>query len=696
MRALLAITFFVVLVAAAASAQSAQQAINTGMLLEEMKDLDALARFPKPAFRTIQFSSYDRRSTTPEAPGWLSNADGFGGEPIPGFMKMLWQPTSEKPGLFVVADVQGPGAIVRGWSAGMKGVLRVYVDTDPQDGKAGEGKLIWEGSGYDFLARRSVNWLERLHIKLDTKNAFVQQDADYLPIPFARGLKITWEGRLDELHFYHVQVRRYPAGTAVQTFDPKKDLKEYEPQLRAAVAGLTQPGGGKEGVALKADIGMGQGWSWSPEKKGPGAIRELSLRVHAADVDKALRGCLLRISFDGSQRPQVEAPLGDFFASGPGINPFASLPISVAADGTMACRFVMPYRQDVRVDVVNHAGEPVQLEGHILASPWKWDDDSMYFHAKWRVDPNMVMGAGAIDLPYAVVVGKGVFVGCAAIVMNPSGVPTAAGNWWGEGDEKIMVDGETTPSTFGTGSEDYFNYSWSCPDLFGNPYCGQPLDSGPESSGFISNHRFQIMDAIPFDRSIAVLLEFWGHTYTSGVSYARVAYYYARPDSIDDHRGLMPADLKIQHLPKRRFNPLGAATGAKAFRIEALEAKATAGRVEVVPMPVAMRLQVTSWQAEKGAKLAFSVPFDKDGRCSLHLIAIHQPGGAVLQAAIDGKPLTVEGGANQFALRSAHAPRNLNVNFQPVDVKAGKHEITLECVEPGPVGLDLIWVRPEQ
>ena len=27
----------------------------------------------------------------------------------------------------------------------------------------------------------------------------------------------------------------------MQTFDPKKDLKEFETQLRAAVAGLTKP-----------------------------------------------------------------------------------------------------------------------------------------------------------------------------------------------------------------------------------------------------------------------------------------------------------------------------------------------------------------------------------------------------------------------------------------------------------------------
>ena len=107
----------------------------------------------------------------------------------------------------------------------MGGILRVYLDTDAQDDKTTEGTLISEAPGYDFLARRSAHFLRLAKVELDAKDAFIQQDADYLPIPFAHGLQVTWEGRLDELHFYHLQVREYPAGTAVQTFDPKKGFE---------------------------------------------------------------------------------------------------------------------------------------------------------------------------------------------------------------------------------------------------------------------------------------------------------------------------------------------------------------------------------------------------------------------------------------------------------------------------------------
>ncbi len=680
----------------AAPAAVAGGPVTTGVLLDEMHDLAALASWPDPAWRNVQFSSHDRRSTTPEAPGWFSNADGFGSEPVPAFAKTLREPEDGGAGLYLVAGVSGPGAIVRGWSAGMDGTLRVRLDPSAVDGTAGDGTLVYEGPAYGFLARRSAHLLEAAGVDVEAGNAFIQQDADYFPIPFAKGLVVTWEGRLEETHFYQLQVRRYPGGTAVRSFDPAADPGEFEGRIRAAVEGLTKPAGGgrEEAAPLTARIDPGAAWSWSPGDKGPGAIRELTLRVAAGDVGKALRGCLLRIAFDGSQRPQVEAPLGDFFASGPGVNPFSSLPFTVAADGSMTCRFVMPFRDSAKLEVVNCTPAPVDLDGRVRVGPWRWDDNSMYFHGKWRVDPNLHGGVGNVDLPFAVVIGKGVFVGCAAMIRNPSGVPTAGGNWWGEGDEKFLVDGETTPSIFGTGSEDYFNYSWSRSDLFGDPYCGQPLDSGPDTSGLVSNHRFQVIDAVPFERSLAAVIELWTHSPTPGMSYARIGYYYARPDAMDDHRGLTPGDLELRPLPRRTFEARGAAAGARSVHFDDLRMEATAGRVEIAPLPIATRLHVANWQAGKGGRLKFELPVEEDGRVSLHLVAVHRPDGAAIRVLLDGVQLP--GSPDAIPLRSAFAPRVLNVNLPPVEVKAGRPlAIELECVEPGVVGLDSIWIRKE-
>jgi hypothetical protein len=670
-------------------ATEAQDAITTGTLLEEMSDLARLARWPEPAYRTVQFSSYDRRSTTSESPGWFSNADGFGREPIPNFAAVLRKPDEKGVGLYLVAHVKGPGAITRGWSAGMGGTWRVYLD--------GSASPIWEGPAYDFLARRSGHYLKRAGVDLDAGDAFSQQDADYLPIPFARELKVTWEGRVGELHFYHLQVRIYDKGAAVRTFDPERDLRDFEQQLRAAVAALTRPASRPEGETsrLAATLEPQGDWSWSPERQGPGAVTELRIRLRAKELEEALRGVRLRISFDGAGRFQVEAPAGDFFGSGPGVNPYSSLPMSVLPDTTMICRFVMPFSRSVALELQNTTSGEVQLDGAVKISPWTWDDRSLYFRAKWRADHDLVAGGGkrAIDLPYAVAIGKGLFVGAAAMVMNPSGIPTAYGNWWGEGDEKILVDGELSPSTFGTGSEDYFNYSWSRCALFDHPYCGQPLDSGPDTSGYISNHRWQIMDAIPFERTLAVYLELWAHNTTPGLSYSRIAYLYARPGAVDDHRSLMPSDLRVPPLKPREPRAAYGAGGATFHHFEELKPTVSAGKLERQPLNLATRGRIVAWNGAAGERLTVALPIAEEGKYAIHLVAIHRPDGAAIRASLGGKPLVAGDGEETVALRSAHVARNLNVHFKPLALTAGKHELVLECAQPGFVGLDYIWIK---
>lgn len=63
--------------------------ISTETLLEELISLERLSYLPAYQYKTVQYSSYDRRSTVPGRPGWFENSDGFGGEPEPGFLETL-------------------------------------------------------------------------------------------------------------------------------------------------------------------------------------------------------------------------------------------------------------------------------------------------------------------------------------------------------------------------------------------------------------------------------------------------------------------------------------------------------------------------------------------------------------------------------------------------------------------------------
>ena len=55
--------------------------------------------------------------------------------------------------------------------------------------------------------------------------------------------------------------------------------------------------------------------------------------------------------------------------------------------------------------------------------------------------------------------GRGHYIGCNLSVTN------FHGNWWGEGDDMIWVDGyKWPPDLHGTGSEDYLNQAWGMQD----------------------------------------------------------------------------------------------------------------------------------------------------------------------------------------------------------------------------------------
>ena len=94
--------------------------------------------------------------------------------------------------------------------------------------------------------------------------------------------------------------------------------------------------------------------------------------------------------------------------------------------------------------------------------------------------------------------GEGRYVGTVMHVQNPTQA------WWGEGDEKVWVDGERFPSWIGTGTEDYFGYAWSNPEVFSRPYHGQARADGPGCGGQIGNVRWHVMDDIPFKKKFGL------------------------------------------------------------------------------------------------------------------------------------------------------------------------------------------------
>ncbi len=219
---------------AARAARAEDATITLQSLLRELIDYDHEARWPEPAFTCKQASSYDRASKTPEdKKGWFANGDQnqFIREKNVG-------DRIEK----VMMDADGPGAIVRFWiTCGdeKQGKIRIYLD-------GGESPTVIVPS-FDFTNNDAMPAGKPLLTSHPgaTPNGRGGNTL-YLPIPYAKHCKVTWEEgetKRDFSRYYQINYRTYPAGTKVETYSPAvlEAAKEVVEQVNRTLADPPSP-----------------------------------------------------------------------------------------------------------------------------------------------------------------------------------------------------------------------------------------------------------------------------------------------------------------------------------------------------------------------------------------------------------------------------------------------------------------------
>lgn len=668
--------------------------ITTGSLFEEMIDMKGLTYYPYPFYKNVQYSSYDHTSQIPGGPNWFNNADGFGGELIPNFEKVLKNPNEEGIGEYLIADVDGPGAIVRLWTAWINGDIKMYID--------GNEKPVYDGSAQEFFTSTFNPYPEMKKINPDNfEKAIYQQDASYAPIPFEKHLRVVWIGKIDEIHFYQMQVRLYDETAEVKSFSPR-DIAKYRKTIDHVTDVLVNPDKHfviEDGHSFEEII--------TPSEKknvfrmeGSKAMQILTLRIEADDLDNALRQTVMNIICDEHPWGQVQCPVGDFFGVAPGINPYQSLPFTVKPDGTMICRFVMPFSKSLKIQMENFGDQEVKVTGTAQFVDYVWYEKSMYFRAKWRVSHNLTgSGKDIFDLPFLIARGKGIYVGSTSILMNPCGPPTPYGGWWGEGDEKVFVDDDFFPSIFGTGSEDYYNYSWSIPDIFYHPYCGQPRNDGPGNRGYVTNYRWQILDPIPFKNTISFYMELCTHEPTPGFSYARIGYHYGTTGMMDDSEPLTPDDVRIPPLPEN-WQPAAKKGSANAVFFQAEDIVRDPKNIQMTEGNLWSGSKLMVWKPKKvGDEISFTVPNSEKGKRRIYITAALTPRSGAVEVLYNGKPAVLDGDTNGFDLYRPYRTMLRNFSIKSMDIPAGDHVVTLkfkgapETVTQPEIGIDFIWIQ---
>jgi hypothetical protein len=667
---LLALALSVVGVASR-TVEAAEEPLTVESLLRRMTDLRWLAEPPWSEERTVQFSSYDRATRLEN--GRIVNpfANGDAGH----YLRVEGEGDHRE---WVLADAKGPGYVSRIWSANPDGELRIYIDGSTTPAVAAPFAAITNGEIAPFGAPFG-------HDASRGRNL-------YFPFPFANSIKITTT-KGDQ--YFQVSVTTFSNLKKVESYSPEV-LRRAGPVIEQTRQALLHPRPAPSSGAFRWDVPVPAGDSadvvlaMSSQGK-PQAITSFQCRVEAANLEDALARTLLAITFDGAEQPQVAVPLGDFFGSGPGLNPYETAMSAMRSDGSLIARWYMPYRTSARMRLTNASGQPLTVRGELASEPAP-AEDLLYFHARWRYQDGLLTkkADGTLDWPaLRVSRGAGRFVGLLVNIHNP------VTGWWGEGDEKIYVDGEAFPSTFGTGTEDYFGYAWGDSRPYMNPFHAQTRCDGPGSKGNTSNVRYQILDAVPFRKSLGFDIEVW-HWEPVSIQYSTIAYYYAAAGTVSEPGVPELASRKVYPRPAVFREP-------GALEAEGLKVKARTGGEPTIqdmgPFGDAWSgNQQLFWVGVKpDARLDLELPVKTAGTYALSAGFTRAGDYGNVQLALDGQPLGKPLSLYEPAPRVVHTEA---LALGQATIAAGNHTLSLTITGKEPrssnylVGMDWIKLTP--
>lgn len=501
------------------------QEVSMGSLLEEMIKRESLAKYPGN-YTMKQSSSYDRRAKVKDGENWFANKDRT---------QFLRKEETENGTEWVMFDSQKPGAIVRWWmtfageGAG-EGMLRIYID--------GEETPVIEGTAFDVISGGQLVGRPLSSSVSQTTVHGRRGHNLYLPVPY-NSCKVTYQdaGIVEDENgeivdttnaiYYIINYREYNEGISVESFN-HNSIEKYLPQINQAQIALVNPYA--DIFEAKPDVTrylrkLDSEESMKIELAGEKYIKAFSLKLDAEHQSQALRSTVISLTFDGKKTLSV--PVGDFFGTGYQINPYETFFTKVFDNERLAAFWPMPFQKKATLEITNYGDQVVTINDlQLYTDAWNWDENSMYFGGSWKQFYDKRTGGkkNPEDLNFVTIEGEGVYVGDVVTLFN------GADAWWGEGDEKIYIDGEDFPSHFGTGSEDYYGYAWSRSEFFDHPFIAQPDGSGNMKVGTAVNLRFRALDVIPFQEKLQMDMELW-HWTTTSVDYAPTTFYYLKPNS---------------------------------------------------------------------------------------------------------------------------------------------------------------------
>lgn len=432
---------------------------------------------------------------------------------------------------------------------------------------------------------------------------------------------------------------------------------------------------------------------------GPGAVTHIWF-THMYPARGGLRKLVFRAYFDGAETPCIESPLGDFFGLGHAQTyDYASEALSVGTWGGLNSFWRMPFAESARFTITNEGRQKCNALYYYLDYVRLPEEPKGQgcFHAQYRQAMPPKKGEPYVLLEAA---GQGHYVGC-----NLS-VEQGHDGWWGEGDDLFYIDGETTPSMNGTGSEDYFAGAWCYANEYAFPFHGMPFrarffpNGTPDRylphmtrkeaahyqwptawlRGDLWNvYRYHIADPVPFKKSLRLAIEHGAENNERQDHYSSVAYWY------QEH----PHGPQPPLAPMAERMPMYARLHERApgvFEAEDFVDESTATRGTIADPEVSFwgdvysRNSILEWDAQStDSVLTLPVPVTVSGDYNLSLTLVHSPRGGRFSIGSGTVAREVD------LYTESVFPTTSTLKLQGIVLKEGSNELAIKCLgrKPG-------------
>jgi hypothetical protein len=241
---------------------------------------------------------------------------------------------------------------------------------------------------------------------------------------------------------------------------------------------------------------------------GPGCINHLWMTFLPGRPER-MRAQLIEVFYDGADEPSIAVPALDFFGLPHGRPVAYHSAVTAVQEGRGFNSTVpLPFREHIRIRYTNGSDTltPLYFQADLTLAPQP--DDVGLLHVLWRRQNPTVMREDHVVVDG--LRGPGRFLGCVVGVR-----PIDGGNWYGEGEVKIYLDGDRDlPTICGTGLEDYVGSAWGM-GAHAAPYSGAPLivqDGDPEEAmseipDFVGFYRWHLVDPIDFAEELKVTIQ---------------------------------------------------------------------------------------------------------------------------------------------------------------------------------------------